>query len=161
MCGIAGCSISQLTSQEVQSLSQRFIEALHHRGPDGNGFWQENDNLLLTHNRLAILDLSEHGRQPMLAESGRYVITFNGEIYNFSRLKSDLEDLGNTFKGRSDTEVILALVDAYGIEQTLCMIDGMFAFALYDREREEITIARDRMGEKPLFYGWVDGRFVF
>ncbi len=161
MCGIAGCSIARLTGAEVQSQAQRFIKALNHRGPDGNGFWQDDDNLLLTHNRLAILDLSEHGHQPMLVASGRYVLTFNGEIYNFSKLKSDLEVEGTKFRGHSDTEVILALVDVHGIEKTLRMIDGMFAFALYDLQRGEVTIARDRMGEKPLFYGWIGGRFAF
>ncbi|GGE61584.1 asparagine synthetase B [Streptosporangium jomthongense] len=161
MCGIAGCSITQLTSDEVESQAQRFTKALNHRGPDGNGFWRDDDNLLLTHNRLAILDLSEHGQQPMIAASGRYVLTFNGEIYNFSELKSALVELGINFRGRSDTEVILALIDAHGIDQTLRKIDGMFAFAVYDRERQEVTIARDRMGEKPLFYGWINGRFVF
>ncbi len=161
MCGIAGCTIARLTGEEVQSQAERLIKSLHHRGPDGNGFWQDENNLLFTHNRLAILDLSEHGHQPMLAASGRYVLTFNGEIYNFSKLKSDLEREGTKFRGHSDTEVILALVDAHGIEQTLDMIDGMFAFALYDQKRSELTIARDRMGEKPLFYGWISGRFVF
>lgn len=161
MCGIAGCLTARLTVEEVQSQAQRFIKALHHRGPDGNGFWHDDNNLLLTHNRLAILDLSEHGHQPMLAATGRYVLTFNGEIYNFSKLKSDLVAAGIDFRGHSDTEVILALVDAHGIEHALRMIDGMFAIALYDRERSEITIARDRMGEKPLFYGWINGRFAF
>lgn len=161
MCGIAGCTIARLSIEEVRGQAQRFIKALHHRGPDGNGFWHEGDNLLLTHNRLAILDLSEQGHQPMLSASGRYVLTFNGEIYNFLKLKSEMEDAGIRFRGHSDTEVILSLVDAHGIERTLGMIDGMFALAFYDREKMEITIARDRMGEKPLFYGWINGRFAF
>lgn len=161
MCGIAGCTIAQLSGSEVKSQAQRFIRALNHRGPDGNGFWQDEGNLLLTHNRLAILDLSEHGHQPMFSASGRYVLTYNGEIYNFSELRSGLAKRGIQFRGHSDTEIILGLVDTHGIEQALRMIDGMFAFALYDKEKKEITIARDRMGEKPLFYGWVNGQFVF
>ena len=161
MCGIAGITISGLSSEESHAQAQQFIQALHHRGPDGNGYWQDNDNILLTHNRLAILDLSEQGRQPMMSASGRFVLTFNGEIYNFSKLKSDMETSGTNFRGHSDTEVILALVDTYGIANALGMIDGMFAFAIYDRELEELTIARDRMGEKPLFYGWVNKKFVF
>jgi asparagine synthase (glutamine-hydrolysing) len=161
MCGIAGCAIAGYSKDEVQSLAQRLVGALKHRGPDGSGRWVDDGNLLFTHNRLAVLDLSEHGHQPMLSHSGRYVLTFNGEIYNFAILKSSLEVLGTRFTGHSDTEVILSLVDAYGIDNTLEMIDGMFAFAIYDRQREELTIARDRMGEKPLFYGWLERRFVF
>lgn len=161
MCGIAGCTIAQLTGEEVKDRAQRFIRALNHRGPDGNGFWQDEGNLLFTHNRLAILDLSEHGHQPMLSACGRYVLTYNGEIYNFSELRSSLAERGVQFRGHSDTEVILGLIDIHGIEEALRMINGMFAFSIYDKEKKEITIARDRMGEKPLFYGWVNGQFVF
>jgi len=161
MCGIAGCAIFRFDDEDIRIQADNFIKALEHRGPDGNGVWFDKDNLLLTHNRLAILDLSDLGHQPMKAASGRYVITFNGEIYNFIRLRSRLEASGTRFRGHSDTEIILALLDAYGIDETLSMIDGMFAFALYDIYRRELTIARDRMGEKPLYYGWVNGRFVF
>lgn len=161
MCGIAGCSIVGLSESEIRSTARCFVDALHHRGPDGNGVWQECDNLLFTHNRLAILDLSENGRQPMTSGSGRYVLTFNGEIYNFLKLRSALEKEGYSFKGRSDTEVMLGLFDRYGVQISLGMIDGMFALASFDRKTGELIIARDRMGEKPLFYGWMSGRFVF
>jgi len=161
MCGIAGCSLRFLNNEESYSIAQNFMKVLHHRGPDSNGFWKEDGNILLTHTRLSIMDLSQTGHQPMTSHSGRYVITYNGEIYNFSELKKEFQNHGSAFSGTSDTEVILALFDRYGIDATLTMINGMFAFAVYDRQDEAITIARDRMGEKPLFYGWVNGDFIF
>tara|TARA_B100002003_G_scaffold182027_1_gene170199 strand:+ start:19722 stop:21674 length:1953 start_codon:yes stop_codon:yes gene_type:complete len=161
MCGIAGCSLGSLDSGEAHNIAQSFMKVLHHRGPDSNGFWKDDGNVLLTHTRLSIIDLSPTGHQPMASYSGRYVISYNGEIYNFSELKKILEAMGVPFAGTSDTEVILALFEVYGIHSALTMMSGMFAFAVYDREQEALTIARDRMGEKPLFYGWVNGQFAF
>lgn len=161
MCGIAGCTIRGLTQSTVASLAEGFIAALKHRGPDGNGSWSAPDAVLLTHTRLSIQDLSDAGKQPMHSASQRYVISFNGEIYNFPQIRQELEKKGVTFKGHSDTEVILALVDSIGIPATLEKIDGMFAIALFDQHTGSLTLARDRMGEKPLFYGWIGEQFIF
>lgn len=161
MCGIAGCAVRGLQRDEVTARADLFIKALRHRGPDGDGSWYESGSVLLAHTRLAILDLSENGKQPMTSANGRYVLTFNGEIYNFRALRSQLEQYGVAFRGHSDTEVILELISSRGLESALELIEGMFAFAVYDRETGNLSLARDRMGEKPLFYGWVEGRFVF
>lgn len=162
MCGIAGCSIRGLNQSEVAALAESFVSSLRHRGPDGQGYWSDPNAFLLTHTRLSIQDLTEAGKQPMHSASQRYVISFNGEIYNFREIRNELkQQKGVSFKGHSDTEVILALVDKVGIPETLKKIDGMFAMALYDRKSGELTLGRDRMGEKPLFYGWVGEQFVF
>ncbi|PPI84714.1 asparagine synthase (glutamine-hydrolyzing) [Marinobacter maroccanus] len=161
MCGIAGCTVQGLNQSEVATLADAFIASLKHRGPDGHGHWSAPDTFLLTHTRLSIQDLSEAGKQPMHSASQRYVISFNGEIYNFPQIRKELQQQGVAFKGHSDTEVILALVDSIGIAATLERIDGMFAIALFDQQSGNLTLARDRMGEKPLFYGWVGEQFVF
>lgn len=161
MCGIAGCTIQNWDPSQVAEQAEAFIASLHHRGPDGHGEWHEPDAVLLTHNRLAIVDLSEHGHQPMSSPAGRFVISFNGEIYNFRELRSNLEAAGVKFHGHSDTEVIVAELEQTGIEGTLLKLEGMFALAVYDRETRTLTLARDRMGEKPLYYGWLEEHFVF
>lgn len=161
MCGIAGCTIHGLNESEVSTLAGSLIASLKHRGPDGDGYWSAPGALLLTHTRLSIQDLSEAGKQPMHSASQRYVISFNGEIYNFPQIRIELEKQGVSFNGHSDTEVVLALTDLIGIPATLRRIDGMFAIALFDRKSGELTLARDRMGEKPLYYGWVGEQFVF
>jgi asparagine synthase (glutamine-hydrolysing) len=127
-------------------------EALRHRGPDGHGVWEDrNAPLVFGHRRLAILDLSPTGRQPMESRSGRWVITYNGEIYNYKELSSQLQGIGWSFSGRSDTEVLLAALEEWGIEESLSRIEGMFAFALWDAAARRLVLARDRAGEKPLF----------
>lgn len=137
--------------------------ALYHRGPDHSGVWLDPEaGIAFGHQRLAILDLSAAGDQPMASPGGRYVATYNGEIYNFEELRRTLsEEAGVNWRSSSDTEVLLAAIEHWGIEGALPRLNGMFAFALWDRETRILTLARDRMGEKPLYYGRVDGAFVF
>ena len=116
--------------------------------------------IALGHKRLSIVDLSKQGSQPMISESGRYIIVYNGEIYNYIELKKYLSGKYN-FKSNTDTEVILSLIEIYGLEQALNYCFGMFAFALYDKANNQLTLARDRIGEKPIYYGWLDNDFVF
>jgi asparagine synthase (glutamine-hydrolysing) len=136
--------------------------AIRHRGPDDAGVWRSSDtSVWLAHQRLAIQDLSQLGHQPMVSDSGRYVIVFNGEIYNFKRLSAELEHSGVVFHGHSDTEVMLAAFEHWGVEQSLSRFDGMFAFAVYDCQEKDLWLARDRMGEKPLYYAFIDGCLWF
>lgn len=141
----------------------RAADAIVHRGPDDNGFWlAEGGRAGLGFRRLSILDLSEHGHQPMASSCGRYVIAFNGEIYNFRELRAELnEEESHAWRGHSDTEVLLELIRRRGVEQALACLDGMFAFALWDCQDSTLTLARDRFGEKPLYYGHSEGGFVF
>lgn len=134
-----------------------------HRGPDDSGEWVDGDaGIALGHRRLSVLDLSSSGHQPMISVSGRYVLVFNGEIYNHLDIRKDIEVLEPiSWRGHSDTESLLAGFDRWGIESTLKKTVGMFAFALWDREERVLTLARDRMGEKPLYYGWQDETFLF
>ena len=134
--------------------------AISHRGPDDAGLWQE-DGLVLGHRRLSIIDLSPEGHQPMVSASGRYVIVFNGEIYNFVELQQELAARGATFRGRSDTEIMLAAFDDWGVNRALQKMHGMFAFALWDRQSQTLHFARDRLGKKPLYVGWAGGALVF
>lgn len=146
MCGIAGSTEADLST--LSTMQAR----ISHRGPDGNGLWRDpNGNMGLVHTRLAVIDLSQAAAQPMQSSCGRYVLTFNGEIYNYRSLKAELEAAGETFRSHSDTEVLLALLRREG-EAAIQRLSGMFAFALWDRERRELTLARDRLGIKPLVY---------
>ena len=159
MCGIAGfISTSALVDQE--GLARRMADSLIHRGPDDAGAWIDASvGVALAHRRLAILDLSQAGHQPMVSDGGRYVVVFNGEIYNHLDLRTEL---GNKiWRGHSDTETLLAGFQAWGIEQTLRRTVGMFALALWDKQDRTLTLARDRFGEKPLFYGWQGNSFLF
>ncbi|TDM20498.1 asparagine synthetase B family protein, partial [Macrococcoides canis] len=111
--------------------------------------------------RLSILDLSPLGHQPMASADGRYVMAYNGEVYNFATLRAELEPLGHTFRGHSDTEVLLAAILQWGVEDTLQRANGMFAIALWDRQEQCLWLARDRVGKKPLYYGWAGDALVF
>ena len=128
-------------------------QAIESRGPDAFGAWADPEaGIALAHRRLAIVDLTPAGAQPMVAAGGRYVLAFNGEIYNHLKLRADLK--GFVWRGHSDTETLLAGFEAWGVEATLHRAIGMFAFALWDREQRVLTLGRDRLGEKPLYYGW-------
>lgn len=162
MCGIAGLMSSRapVESQHIAGM----IAPLEPRGPDGAGIWVADDGGIgLGHRRLSILDLSEAGRQPMESVCGRYVLTFNGEIYNFAALRDRLEGEGTAppWKGHSDTEVLLAAIAAWGLRSALERAEGMFALGLWDREQRTLSLARDRFGEKPLYYGWTPAGFAF
>jgi asparagine synthase (glutamine-hydrolysing) len=161
MCGIAGFYTAEPLPGATEKL-QRMSNSIAHRGPDGRGEWFDAGyRVALAHRRLAIVDLTEEGRQPMRSASGRYIIAFNGEIYNFLRIRADLEKLGHKFRGHSDTEVMLAAFEAWGLEPSLQRFIGMFAFALWDSVQSELTLARDRVGKKPLYYCIANGRLIF
>jgi len=166
MCGITGMIDPNPHSDRVLTLQNdvtRMADRLAHRGPDDSGVWVDAAvGVALGHRRLSILDLSPLGHQPMHSTSGRYVIVFNGEIYNYLDLRHELEQVGGiTWRGHSDTEVMLAAVEAWGVKAALQRFIGMFAFALWDRRERTLFLARDRLGEKPLYYGWSGGVFLF
>jgi len=138
------------------------LDAIAHRGPDDSGVWIGANGLELGHRRLSIIDLSPTGHQPMPSHDGRFQIVFNGEIYNYAALRSELEALGaRPWRGTSDTEVLLAAFEAWGVVGALERAQGMFAFAAWDQARQELVLARDRFGEKPLYFGWVGKRLCF
>src|SRR4029077_9936071 len=161
MCGIAGFYTPE-PSRDAEHTLRRMNDTLAHRGPDGQGEWLDAARgIALAHRRLAIVDLTEEGRQPMRSASGRYTIVFNGEIYNFLRIRADLEELGHRFRGHSDTEIMLAAFEQWGLVPSLRRFVGMFAFALWDSVQEELTLARDRLGKKPLYYSLTNGELIF
>ena len=161
MCGIAGF-FSPGVIDSAEGTLRRMTAAIAHRGPDAQGIWVDrSQGVALGHRRLAIVDLTEAGRQPMLSASGRYVIVFNGEVYNFQQLRHQLEPLGHRFRGHSDTEIMLASFEQWGVERSLQKFVGMFAFAVWDRADHKLTLARDRVGKKPLYYALVNGALVF
>lgn len=156
MCGFAGILRSRQASPTVdlEARVRAMRDSLLHRGPDDGGIWADGaSGVALGHRRLSIVDLSPAGRQPMFSESGRYVVVFNGEIYNFPVLRSELEGAGASFRGHSDTEVLLASIERWGVVAALRRFNGMFAFALWDTHERALYLARDRFGEKPLYYG--------
>ncbi|HEX8253727.1 MAG TPA: asparagine synthase (glutamine-hydrolyzing) [Thermoanaerobaculia bacterium] len=161
MCGIAGIwQFGGGADEELRAQTAAMSGALRHRGPDDDGIWcDERAGLALGFRRLAILDLTPTGAQPMTSASGRYVIVFNGEIYNFRRL---IDDLGATsLRGSSDTEVLLACVEAWGLERAVTRFIGMFAFALWDHVERRLSLVRDRVGVKPLYYSLSPGGLAF
>ncbi|MCL5062097.1 MAG: asparagine synthase (glutamine-hydrolyzing) [Nitrospirae bacterium] len=172
MCGIAGFINKNNNICWDESL-HKMTASLTHRGPDDEGSWIDRKaGVALGHRRLSILDLSPAGHQPMHSESGRYVIVFNGEIYNHNKIRKELELTVNSelrtqnselikWQGHSDTEVMLAAVEEWGVEDAVKRFIGMFAIALWDREERSLHLVRDRLGEKPLYYGWMDGIFLF
>ncbi len=166
MCGLTGfLNIHPVTSTErLTTQIVPMIHTLHHRGPDEGDIWVEAETgIALGHRRLAILDLSPQGHQPMRSTNGRFIIVFNGEIYNYQTIRDELEKLGTApnWRGHSDTEVMLAAINQWGVENALKRFIGMFAFALWDRQDRVLYLARDRLGEKPLYYGWMGDTFLF
>lgn len=162
MCGIAGlCNWGDNWQQNIERMNAK----MYHRGPDASGIWSSDEHMVVFgHRRLSIVDLTPSGAQPMESHNGRYVIAYNGEIYNHQAIREKLieENKVTAFKGTSDTEVLLEAFSAYGLPDTLNMVKGMFAIALYDKKERALFLARDRVGEKPLYYGFVgDRRFVF
>ena len=161
MCGIAGFIYN---GPEREDIIDRMNKRLFHRGPDAGGFWADDrTGVTLGHRRLSIRDLSANGAQPMTSASGRSVIAFNGEIYNVAHIRELIEEASgaHSYRGTSDTEVLLEAIECLGTKKTLDEIKGMFAFAVYDRQEKKLTLARDRYGEKPLYYAFVHGHFVF
>ncbi len=161
MCGIAGFYKNINFSPEPTLLEMNAV--MNHRGPDDSGIWYDrNENIGLSHTRLSILDLSSAASQPMCSDSGRYVISFNGEIYNHLKLRGELKK--NTqinWKSTSDTETLIEMIEYYGLDLAIKKIHGMFALALWDKSKKVLSLVRDRMGEKPLYYGSVNGTWVF
>jgi asparagine synthase (glutamine-hydrolysing) len=164
MCGLAGFVSfdARFAPSELAAHIATMTESLAHRGPDSNGTWVDAAaGVALGHTRLAVIDLSAGGHQPMISADGRYVIIYNGESYNHAELRRMLADRRVRFRGHSDTEVILEACAAWGVDETVKRIVGMFAFVLWDRRDRTVTLARDRFGVKPLYWGNRQGRFVF
>ncbi len=163
MCGIAGIFLTpRQTDPRRLSCVEQMTTSLYHRGPDGAGIWiDSNAGVALGHRRLAIIDLSDEGFQPMHSQGERLVLTYNGEIYNHADLRQELEALGDRFRGHSDTEVMLAAFNRFGVEPTLKRLTGMFALGLWDRQKCVLHLARDRIGKKPLYIAVVNGGLLF
>ena len=164
MCGICGV-IEPARGRSAESLGRRLAAmtaTLGHRGPDGSGAWVDaSRGIALGHRRLAVLDRSDAAAQPMQSRDGRYVLTYNGELYGFQPLRAQLEGLGARFRGHGDSEVLLAAIERWGVEAALERVDGMFAFAVWDAHAGRLSLVRDRIGKKPLYYASLAGRFLF
>lgn len=163
MCGIAGF-FGQHNKEQISRLATTMADRIAHRGPDDSGVWSDVDSgIALAHRRLAIVDLSPAGHQPMSSETGRYMLVFNGEIYNHLELRLQLSQQGRQilWRGHSDTETLLAAIEAWGLVATLKVCVGMFAIALWDGQEKTLSLSRDRFGEKPLYYGWQNGVLLF
>ena len=161
MCGIAGfCNLKGDREKNIERMKER----MYHRGPDAGGnYFSKDGSITLGHRRLSIFDLSENGAQPMVSHSGRFVISYNGEIYNYKKIARRLleEKKVTAFRGTSDTEVLLEAFEAYGVGEAISLCKGMFAIALYDKKEQTLYLIRDRIGEKPLYYGLVGDGFAF
>ena len=163
MCGIAGILVG---GRSDVAMIGALADTLALRGPDDRGTWTDVDaGVGLGHRRLAVVELSSAGHQPMMSASGRLIIVYNGEIYNHEEMRRELDESGRTppggWKGASDTETLLHYIGEKGVRAALDRAVGMFAFGLWDRHERQLTLARDRFGEKPLYYGWVGGDFLF
>ena len=166
MCGFTGFLTPNqtLNASQAESTLIKMSNALSHRGPDHQGIWIDSQRgIALGHRRLSIIDLSSQGNQPMHSHCGRYVIAFNGEIYNYLCIRKELESFGVApeWKGCSDTEIMLAAISYWGLLKAISKFVGMFAFALWDKEKNSLHLSRDRIGEKPLYYGWMGGVLLF
>ncbi len=162
MCGIAGIYSKNKSPELLSKIAKSMANTIFHRGPDDSGVWCK-ESMALSHQRLSILDLSKSGHQPMKSHCDRYTLVFNGEIYNHHLIKKELNILNNKilWNGESDTEVLLSAITSWGIEKALQRCEGMFALALWDNVAKKLFLARDRFGEKPLYYGYVKNDFVF
>lgn len=164
MCGISGFIALQADwdAADLNCIAAQMASMLRHRGPDDMGTWCDpHVGVALGHQRLAILDLSTAGRQPMVSPSGRYVMVYNGEVYNHFDIRRAMGVPLTPFRGHSDSETLLAAIECWGLEKALDRANGMFALAVWDRSRQTLTLARDRLGIKPLYYGWMNGMFLF
>ena len=164
MCGIAGLwdATHRFPGNDGLAAVRGMTRALHRRGPDDEGFFHDAAaGIALGHRRLSVIDLSPQGHQPMASASGRFVMVYNGEVYNHAAMRRELSGHGATFRGHSDTETMLAAIEHWGLDAALARFIGMFAFALWDRRTRTLTLSRDRLGIKPLYYGWVGPLFVF
>ena len=162
MCGIAGLFDPSGGTRNLDELTRAMADAIAHRGPDDEGRWiDEAAGIGLGHRRLAVIDLSPAGHQPMVSATGRTVLVFNGELYNHHEIRRELEQAGHRFRGRSDTEVLLEAIERWGVRRALERSNAMLAIAVWDRDRRVLTLARDRLGEKPLYYGRAGGGLAF
>jgi len=164
MCGITGFICHrQNTSFDNNAVLKKMNNSLTHRGPDHDGYWVDSAHgVYLGHRRLSIIDITNLGNQPMVSKSGRFVISYNGEVYNYKEIRKELSQIGNSaWKGESDTEVILEAIDCWGLESALVKFNGMFAFALWDTQEQNLHLVRDRMGIKPLYWSQQAGCFLF
>lgn len=162
MCGIVGLIAPAAASWDAEAVARRMSDAVRHRGPDSSGVWRDPaSGVVFGHRRLAIIDLSASGHQPMLDRSERYVITYNGEIYNYKTLRDELVAKGSSFRGESDTEVILEGVARWGLTATVVRLAGIFAFGILDRQERRLFLVRDHLGVKPLYHGLAGSTFAF
>ncbi|MGA9080993.1 MAG: asparagine synthetase B, partial [Pseudolabrys sp.] len=162
MCGIAGVIASASSRDQLERNAIAMADSLAYRGPDDHGIWSDADaGLALTHRRLSIVDLSPAGHQPMVSADGRFIITYNGEIYNFQDLRPELEARGIKFRGHSDTEVMLEAFAAFGVNATVKRLIGMFTIGVWDRRERTLILVRDRLGIKPLYWAKFSGLFLF
>ncbi len=169
MCGITGfISNNHLNKNSMQSIIENMTATLNHRGPDHTGFWYDIESqIAFGHKRLSILDLSSAGNQPMVASNEKFIIVFNGEIYNHLDLRKEIKDYANSknikllWNGSSDTETLLTSIEIWGFEHTISKLVGMFSICFFDKDQRMMKLARDRIGEKPLYYGYVGNSFVF
>jgi len=160
MCGLVGFYNPYLDQNERNRMATHLADSLRHRGPDDSSTWSNEGGLTFAHRRLAILDLSPHAKQPMVSPRTGTVLVYNGEIYNYRSIRKELEWSGLSFHGSGDTEVLLAAIDHWGLEKTLTKCNGMFAICLWNENERTLHIARDRIGIKPLYYGWLKSGFV-
>jgi asparagine synthase (glutamine-hydrolysing) len=162
MCGIVGI-FGHAHGSDLMRVTEDMVASLVHRGPDDDGIWVDDESeIAFGHRRLSVLDLSHEGHQPMLSKDSRYMMVFNGEVYNHQSLRTELEGGGKiNWRGHSDTEVMLEAIARWGIKGALSKFIGMFAIALFDRRERKLHLIRDRVGEKPLYYGWCAGAFIF
>jgi asparagine synthase (glutamine-hydrolysing) len=162
MCGLGGILDPTGRVRDLDAVAGAMADSLAHRGPDGSGVWCDpSAGIAVGHRRLAVVDLSEHGAQPMVSRSGRVVVVFNGEVYDHRVIRAELEAAGHVFRGHADTEVLVEAIDRWGVRRALERTNAMCSVAVWERDRRVLTLARDRLGEKPMYHAMVAGAFVF